>query len=175
MPTDTMSAEGERQPTEEERQQEELAAAELVEGLAETAAAFTAAFNDVLNNPDVYNHELLSQYLPENADREELAPHAEDVCEGQNFNEEECQAQGNGCCFWENNACWAAIDGACPVANEEEPQEAELEEVNDEAPDLVTVIFVGLASVIMGSTCTYALFRPRSALTEKQLPLLTPA
>eukprot|EP00746_Dinoflagellata_sp_MGD_P020333 gnl/MRDRNA2_/MRDRNA2_147361_c0_seq1.p1 gnl/MRDRNA2_/MRDRNA2_147361_c0~~gnl/MRDRNA2_/MRDRNA2_147361_c0_seq1.p1 ORF type:complete len:271 (+),score=55.98 gnl/MRDRNA2_/MRDRNA2_147361_c0_seq1:99-911(+) len=48
--------------------------------------------------------------------------------------------------------------------------------VNEEAPGLATVILVGLASAVMGSACTYALFRPRfGMMTNKQLPLLTAA
>jgi len=180
--SDTMSAANQREPTKEELEAEAQAAAALAQAAAETAQVFAAAFQDAYNNQDVDNQDLLKQLteqlsggLPEDFDREGLAPHAEDVCEGRDFNQDECEAQGAGCCFFENNACWAAVDGACPVETEDAPQE-ELEQLDEEAPDLATVVFVGLASVAMGSACTYALFRPRfGMMTDKQLPLLTPA
>jgi hypothetical protein len=186
MPTDA-AAQPDREPTEEELKQiEEQAAAEaqaaavLAAAAAETAQVLAAAFQDAYNNQDADNQDLsqlLSQFSQsQDYDREEVAPHAEDVCEGRDFNEAECQAQGTGCCFWENNACWAAVDGACPVATEEAPAEELDEQADEQAPDLVTVVFVGLASVVMGSAVTYALFKPRfSMMADKQLPLLTPA
>lgn len=175
-----------KQPTKEQLAQiEEAAAAEagvaaaIAAAAAETAVALAQQFQDAYDNQDLSNHDLLSQLLSQDYDREEVAPHAEDVCEGRDFNQEECQAQGAGCCFWDNNACWAAVDGACEVADSQtEPAEeaTELDEVDQEAPDLATVIFVGVASVIVGASVTYALLRPRfGRLTDKQLPLLTPA
>jgi hypothetical protein len=181
----------EQQPTKEQLEQlEEAAAAEagisaaLAAAAADAAIALAAQFQDAYNNQDLGNQDgsdLLSQLLSlQQNDGEEVAPHAEDVCEGRDFSQEECQAQGEGCCFWEGNACWAAVDGACPVADSEaQPAEEateELDEVDQEAPDLATVIFVGVASVIVGASVTYALLKPRfGGLTDKQLPLLTPA
>lgn len=185
MATDTEGDATGRQPTEEELQQiekaaaaEATAAAALAAAAAETAAALAATFHEAYNNPDAYNQDLgnpdLSRYLPEDFAHEGLAPHAEDVCEGRDFNEQECQAQGSGCCFWENNACWAAIDGACEAPASENTELVD-EDSQDEAPDLATVVMVGLASVVTGSAVTFALFRPRGKITESQLPLLTPS
>jgi len=163
-----------KEPTKEELAEAEAQAAVMAAEIAETAQAFAAAFTEAYNNQDLDNQDL-PQFLPQDYDRQDLAPHAEDVCEGRDFDQQECQAQGAGCCFWENNACWAAVDGACPVETEE-ANTPELEQLDEEAPDLATVIAVGLASVVTGAAVTYALLKPRfSIMTDKQLPLLTPA
>merc|ERR1719395_243414 len=92
MATDTEGDATGRQPTEEELQQiEKAAAAEAAAAAAETAAALAATFHEAYNNPEAYNQDLanpdLSRYLPEDFAHEGLAPHAEDVCEGRDFNE----------------------------------------------------------------------------------------
>jgi hypothetical protein len=167
-----------KQLTPEEREQiEQAAAAEagvaaaLAAAAADAAVQLAAQFQDAYNNADAFNQD--GEYLPQDHEEDSFAPHAEDVCEGRDFNEAECSAQGSGCCFWENNACWAAVDGACPVADEET---TELDQMDQDAPDLATVLFVGVASVVVGAATTYALLRPRFRMMgDKQLPLLTPA
>eukprot|EP00746_Dinoflagellata_sp_MGD_P125872 gnl/MRDRNA2_/MRDRNA2_60749_c0_seq2.p1 gnl/MRDRNA2_/MRDRNA2_60749_c0~~gnl/MRDRNA2_/MRDRNA2_60749_c0_seq2.p1 ORF type:complete len:259 (+),score=76.32 gnl/MRDRNA2_/MRDRNA2_60749_c0_seq2:97-873(+) len=181
MPTDVIgnsATDDQKQLSQEDLEQiEQAAAAEagiaaaLAAAAAETAVALAAQLQDAYNNPDAFNQD--AEFLPEDREETGFAPHAEDVCEGREFNQAECEAQGSGCCFWDNNACWAAVDGACPVADE---ATTELEQLDQDAPDLATVMFVGVASVIVGATTTYALLRPRfSIMADKQLPLLTPA
>jgi hypothetical protein len=174
LPSDNIgNAEGTRQPTEEELailESAAVAASEISAALAQVAAdaaqVLAAAYTDD-NSQDLYN--TARQYFPEEYGEEGSVPHAEDVCEGQGFNEAQCNAQGASCCFWENNACWAAIDGACEV--ETEPSELFDEE---SSPDLATVVAVGLMSMVMGSAITFALFRPGfQKLADKRLPLLT--
>jgi len=110
--------------------------------------------------------------LPEDYASQDLAPHAEDVCEGHGFDEAQCDAQGTGCCFWENNACWAAIDGACQV-NSENAEPTELVDENSSL-DTSTVIAIGLISTFVGSAVTFAMFGPRfQKLAGKEQPLLT--